>query len=513
MKKIVFLLLTIIITFSFFSAVLAEETTITAKDLNVAEPTVLPTSPLYFLKELGRGVQLLITFNPTKKAELKLKIASEKLIEADKLSADKENLDNALSNYTNSLNDLKDYVATLKQDSESSNLFLKKVTIQTFNQQKFLDQITEKQTDSSQKVFETKEKALNSLTKTSLELGSLGKFKDALEEAFNNDKSGTTNVLEVLKRVESIVPEQAKKSIIEVQNKIIQKRLSDTSLSEDDKNKLNDYLSELQTKIEYKDLISEEYVQKLVADNQDIFNSLGNISEEDKAKLIEYGKSILNNDNIDYNGILNGLFSLNISSDAKKIVDDIQSQIANRYSEGGITCLDVVNPVCGKDNKDYGNICEAKKVGVDVAYKGKCGTCIMEGKVLTEGKTCCPEYKVCSKSGQNICQKSCETSNQDNEKVVCTALWDPVCGVNKKTYSNECFSKAAGVNIKYKGECQKETSEVANPASVFCTQQGYTLEMRSNDDGSQYGVCIFGEGKECDEWKFYNKECGTEYIK
>ncbi|MFZ3058001.1 MAG: DUF333 domain-containing protein [Minisyncoccales bacterium] len=510
MKKILFLIFATVLMFSSFS-VLAEETTITSEDLNVSNPTVLPNNPFYFLKEFGREIQMLITLDPIKKAEIKLKIASEKLVEADKLSGNKEDLENALSNYTNSLKSLQEYTSTLKQDSESSNIFLKKITIQTFNQQKLLDQIAEKRAESSQKIFESKEKALNSLTNTSLGLGSSIKVRDAIEEAIDNAKTGTTNVLEVLKRVESIVPEQARKAIIEVENKIIERGLTDTNLTEEEKNKLNEYFSELKTKNEYKDLISEEYIQKLVAENQDILDDLGNISEEDKAKLLEYGQSVLSRKDIDYKDILNGLFSLSISSEAKKIVDEMQSQIANRYSEGGITCLEVVNPVCGTDNKDYNSLCEAKKAGVSVAYKGKCGTCIGEGKIVAIGKVCCPGYTATLKDGQNICQKITQTDDTDN--IVCPTLWDPVCGENGKTYSNECYIKAAGINIKYKGECQKGTTQIANPASTFCVQQGYRLEIRTAEDGGQYGVCIFNDGKECEEWKFYNKECGTEYRK
>jgi putative hemolysin len=50
-------------------------------------------------------------------------------------------------------------------------------------------------------------------------------------------------------------------------------------------------------------------------------------------------------------------------------------------------------------------------------------------------------------------------------------------------------------------------SELANPASVYCEGQGYTLEMRTDADGGQYGVCIFPDGSECEEWAFYRGEC------
>jgi len=47
-----------------------------------------------------------------------------------------------------------------------------------------------------------------------------------------------------------------------------------------------------------------------------------------------------------------------------------------------------------------------------------------------------------------------------------------------------------------------------NPASAFCTDQGYTLEIRTAADGSQSGVCIFPDGSECDEWAYFRNECG-----
>ena len=47
-----------------------------------------------------------------------------------------------------------------------------------------------------------------------------------------------------------------------------------------------------------------------------------------------------------------------------------------------------------------------------------------------------------------------------------------------------------------------------NPASVYCEQNGNTLEIRTADDGSQNGTCIFPDGSTCDEWAYYRGECG-----
>jgi putative hemolysin len=47
-----------------------------------------------------------------------------------------------------------------------------------------------------------------------------------------------------------------------------------------------------------------------------------------------------------------------------------------------------------------------------------------------------------------------------------------------------------------------------NPASVYCEQNGNTLEIRTAEDGSQSGVCVFPDGSTCDEWAYFRGECG-----
>jgi putative hemolysin len=54
---------------------------------------------------------------------------------------------------------------------------------------------------------------------------------------------------------------------------------------------------------------------------------------------------------------------------------------------------------------------------------------------------------------------------------------------------------------------------MANPASVYCQDQGFTLEMRTDENGT-YGVCIFPDGSECEEWAYFRGECepGAEEV-
>jgi putative hemolysin len=51
-------------------------------------------------------------------------------------------------------------------------------------------------------------------------------------------------------------------------------------------------------------------------------------------------------------------------------------------------------------------------------------------------------------------------------------------------------------------------ANMPNPASVYCTQNGNKLEIRTAADGSQNGICVFPDGSTCDEWAYYRGECG-----
>jgi len=50
-------------------------------------------------------------------------------------------------------------------------------------------------------------------------------------------------------------------------------------------------------------------------------------------------------------------------------------------------------------------------------------------------------------------------------------------------------------------------TNIANPASVYCEQNGGTLEIRKDASGGEAGVCVFSDGSECDEWAYFHEQC------
>ena len=75
----------------------------------------------------------------------------------------------------------------------------------------------------------------------------------------------------------------------------------------------------------------------------------------------------------------------------------------------------------------------------------------------------------------------------------------PACVVDVKT-------KTADINWRCTGAIPPAAG-IANPASENCVKQGGTVSIQKNSDGSEYGLCIFPDGKQCEEWAMQRGEC------
>lgn len=50
-------------------------------------------------------------------------------------------------------------------------------------------------------------------------------------------------------------------------------------------------------------------------------------------------------------------------------------------------------------------------------------------------------------------------------------------------------------------------AQLANPASQNCVARGGILQMEHRPDGGQYGVCVFADNRQCEEWAMFRGEC------
>lgn len=87
-------------------------------------------------------------------------------------------------------------------------------------------------------------------------------------------------------------------------------------------------------------------------------------------------------------------------------------------------------------------------------------------------------------------------------------LWITTNNIKECQSDKDCIPPTPLVGANYycdNGVCK--TKSFGNPASQYCVQNGGESEIRNNPDGSQYGVCKFSDGSECDEWAYYRGEC------
>lgn len=76
----------------------------------------------------------------------------------------------------------------------------------------------------------------------------------------------------------------------------------------------------------------------------------------------------------------------------------------------------------------------------------------------------------------------------------------------KKLYVILLFTGlTACASVKNNTDNMNIKAGMPNPASKYCIEQGGKLEIRKDKNGSSYGVCMFKDGTEEEEWEYFRK--------
>ena len=234
----------------------ALDETVTAEDLGVSEPS---TGFFGFLKNIGSGVQYALTFNPIKKAELKLEHANDALLKAqnyleenpDSIKA-QEKYEKYMEKYEKKMTQVQEKVEKIKDKAETNpkiDQFLNKLTDNSFKQQRIMDHVSEfLDDDQIANLQEKRDKSLKTVGEALKNLDDESNLPERLENAMNNQEGSRLihlKNLEVLEALKNQVPEEALKGIQNAQDNAI-KRLNEALQDIDPverHNRFNEYLN------------------------------------------------------------------------------------------------------------------------------------------------------------------------------------------------------------------------------------------------------------------------------
>ncbi len=427
---------------------------ISGAELGVSDPTILPTSPLYFLKNVSRFFQGALTFNPVKRAELSLKFANEKLLEAKKLAERQgipgETLRSALENYNREMERIRQRLETAAEKTPALENFLDKLVDYGIKQQKILDKISGDFRPARETVEQIKEKSLETVNAVPLRLEAAEEFGRRLERVVNQQAgSGFKDFknLEVLKEVELKVPEQAKDAVRRAQeNTLSRLQQTLTNLNEAERIKFENYAKEIPGSLPRQIQILNNLKQTAVS------GSLKELTEKIQEQTLERLQTRIQEEATATTTVaINEEKARQTMTEANTALDKLQKII-----ETNAAAADRFPAVFRLKSNAEKHLDDARRA---IAERRFGAAWSLANAALQNVQNALRIFEIRPEAILEPAKPATTTvthPRQTPTELYCIHLWQPVCGADGKTYSNDCFARVAGVRVSYEGECKKK---------------------------------------------------------
>jgi len=295
------------------------------------ESNILPNNPFYFFKDLGRNIQDFLTLNPSDKAQLRLKIADEKLAEVEKLAEedpDNPNYEKYLKGYEKAVEKFEQKANILNENSSKKEEILDKITSKILDHEQRLEQLKERIKNEETVINQIKNRAMTVYTESSLRVANSETVQNKMQEKVQN--MGDEQALQTLNRMEEKAPENLKSILnkINVVQRIREKGINNSGQA----------IKEVIQEEQLLDKVNKD-AEKLGLTPAQILEKVQTFSEEDKKALEQYAFEILSG-NKSEEDIVNDFDKINLSEDALEKIQSLkQNQVQNRQVQNNTGTL------------------------------------------------------------------------------------------------------------------------------------------------------------------------------